>query len=180
MSRFAIRLLMLALFSVALIAAPVAVYAAPDSDPPPPPASAKGKKKKSSEVRPGIEDTAFASGYRAAYATIYDRNDYGSAIAQLKALGRDDNAAVANLIGYSYRKLGDYKVSQIWYERALKADPHHVKTWQYYGLWQVEQGNREQAQYHLNRIAALSGAGSEEYRSLAAALEKPPGTGLVY
>jgi tetratricopeptide (TPR) repeat protein len=179
MSRFAIRLLTLAMFSVALIAAPVAVYAAPDSDPPPP-SSDKSKKKKSSEVKPGIEDTAFASGYRAAYATIYDRNDYASAIGQLKALGRDDSAAVANLIGYSYRKLGDYKVAQIWYERALKADPNHVKTWQYYGLWQVEQGNRDQAQYHLNRIAALSGTGSEEYRSLAAALEKPPGTGLVY
>src|SRR4029077_16713249 len=139
----------------------------------------------SSEARPGteqtgIEQTAFADGYRAAYATIYDRHDYTSAIEQLKALGRDDSAAVANLIGYSYRKLGDYKVSQIWYERALKADPNHVKTWQYYGLWQVEQGNREQAQYHLNRIASLTGTASEEYRSLAAALEKPPGTGLVY
>jgi len=41
----------------------------------------------------------------------------------LKALGQDDRADVANLIGYSYRKLGDYKVSQIWYERALQADP---------------------------------------------------------
>jgi tetratricopeptide (TPR) repeat protein len=179
MSKLAIRLLMLAMFSVALVAAPVitTVYAAPDNDPPPPD---KSKKKKTSEVRPGIEDAAFARGYRAAYATIYDRNDYASAIAQLKALGHDDMAAVANLIGYSYRKLGDYKVSQIWYERALKADPNHVKTWQYYGLWQVEQGNRDQVQYHLNRIAALAGTGSEEYRSLAAALEKPPGTGLVY
>ena len=106
--------------------------------------------------------------------------DYASAIEQLKALGHDDHPNVANLIGYSYRKLGDYKVSQIWYERALKADPNHVKTWQYYGLWQLEQGNREQAQYHLNRIAALAGTNSEEYRSLAAALGKPPGTGLVY
>jgi tetratricopeptide (TPR) repeat protein len=179
MNRFAIRLLTLAMFSVALLVAVPVAYAAPDSDPPPP-SSDKSKKKKSSEVKPGIEDTAFASGYRAAYATIYDRNDYASAIGQLKALGRDDSAAVANLIGYSYRKLGDYKVAQIWYERALKADPNHVKTWQYYGLWQVEQGNRDQAQYHLNRIAALSGTGSEEYRSLAAAVEKPPGTGLVY
>jgi tetratricopeptide (TPR) repeat protein len=178
MNRFAIRLLMLAMFSVALIAAPIAVYAAPDSDPPPP--SSDKSKKKRSEAKPGIEDTAFASGYRAAYATIYDRNDYAGAITQLKALGHDDSAAVANLIGYSYRKLGDYKVSQIWYERALKADPNHVKTWQYYGLWQVEQGNRDQAEYHLNRIAALAGTGSEEYRSLAAALENPPGTGLVY
>ena len=73
----------------------------------------------------------------------------------MKALGQDDNAAVANLIGYSYRKLGDYRVSQIWYERALKTDPNHVKTWQYYGLWQLEQGNRDQAQYHLNRIAQI-------------------------
>jgi tetratricopeptide (TPR) repeat protein len=169
-----------AAITLAVATAPVVtkVYAAPDNDPPP--SSTDKKKKKSSEVRPGTEDTAFASGYRAAYATIYDRNDYASAIAQLKALGHDDSAAVANLIGYSYRKLGDYKVSQIWYERALKADPDHVKTWQYYGLWQVEQGNRDQAQYHLNRIAALTGTSSEEYRSLAAALEKPPGTGLVY
>ena len=174
------RILTLGLFSVALAAAPVVskVYAAPDNDPPP--ADSSKKKKKSSELRPGSEQTAFAAGYRAAYAAIYDRGEYASAIEQLKTLGRDDSAAVANLIGYSYRKLGDYKVSQIWYERALKADPNHVKTWQYYGLWQVEQGNREQAQYHLNRIAALTGAGSEEYRSLASALEKPPGTGLVY
>jgi len=174
------RLLTLGLFSVALAAAPVVskVYAAPDNDPPP--SDAGKKKKKSSELRPGSEQTAFAAGYRAAYAAIYDRGEYASAIEQLKALHRDDSAAVANLIGYSYRKLGDYKVSQIWYERALKADPNHVKTWQYYGLWQVEQGNREQAQYHLNRIASLTGTASEEYRSLSAALEKPPGTGLVY
>ena len=177
MNRIAIRLLTLAMLSLALTAASVvsAVYAAPDNDPPPPPP----KKPKKSEARPGVE-TAFADGYRTAYATIYDRHDYASAIEQLKALGHDDSAAVANLIGYSYRKLGDYKVSQIWYERALKADPNHVKTWQYYGLWQVEQGNRDQAQYHLNKIAQLTGTASEEYRSLAAALEKPPGTGLVY
>ena len=181
MSKFAIRLLTLAMFSMAVVAAPLVTkaYAAPDNDAPPP-TTTKSKKKKTSENQPGIEDAAFSRGYRAAYATIYDRNDYAGAIEQLKALGHDDSAAVANLIGYSYRKLGDYKVSQIWYERALKADPNHVKTWQYYGLWQVEQGNRDQAQYHLSRIAALTGTASEEYRSLAAALEKPPGTGLVY
>jgi tetratricopeptide (TPR) repeat protein len=184
MQKFAIRLLTLAILSLTLAAAPVvtAVYAAPDNDPPPPPPTKKGKK---SEIRPiveqaALEQAAFEKGYRAAYATIYDRHDYANAIDQLKALQHDDTAAVANLIGYSYRKLGDYKVSQIWYERALKADPNHVKTWQYYGLWQVEQGNRDQAQYHLNRIAQLAGTNSEEYRSLAAALEKPPGTGLVY
>ena len=182
MSKFAIRLLTLAMFSMALVAAPLVTkaYAAPDSDAPPPSSSSKKAKKKTSEVAPSIKDAAFAKGYRDAYATIYDRNDYAAAIGQLKALGHDDSAAVANLIGYSYRKLGDYKVSQIWYERALKADPNHVLTWQYYGLWQIEQGNRDQASYHLSRIAAICGTGCDEYRSLAAALEKPPGTGLVY
>jgi tetratricopeptide (TPR) repeat protein len=183
MTRFAIRLMTLAMFSMALIAAPLltAGTAAAGGDPtpsesPPPPKS----KKKTSQNGSDIGDLAFVQGYRSAYATIYDRGDYAAAIEQLKALGHDDSAAVANLIGYSYRKLGDYKVSQIWYERALKADPNHVKTWQYYGLWQVERGNRDQAQYHLSRIAALGGTASEEYKSLAEALEKPPGAGLVY
>ena len=127
-----------------------------------------------------FDDPAFAKGYREAYATIYDRNEYAAAIEQLRGLGHDDHPNVANLIGYSYRKLGDYKLSHVWYERALKADPNHVLTWQYYGLWQIEQGNREQAEYHLSRIAAICGTDCAEYRSLAGALEKPPGTGLVY
>ncbi|MCP3477557.1 tetratricopeptide repeat protein [Bradyrhizobium sp. CCGUVB1N3] len=134
------------------------------------------KKKKSSSV----SDPKFLAAYRTAYTTIYDRHDYASAIDQLKTLKRDNVADVANLIGYSYRKLGDYKQSQTYYELALKDDPNHVRTWQYYGLWQLEQGNREQAQYHLNKIASLAGTSSDEYRSLAAALDKPTGATLVY
>jgi tetratricopeptide (TPR) repeat protein len=127
-----------------------------------------------------LSDPAFVQGYRSAYATIYDRHDYASAIDQLKALGQDDYANVANLIGYSYRKLGDYKLSQVWYERALKSDPNHVLTWNYYGFWQIEQGNREQAEYHLSRIGEICGTDCHEYQTLAAALELPPGAGLVY
>jgi tetratricopeptide (TPR) repeat protein len=196
MIQIAIRLVTLAMFSMALIAVPAvipALAAGGGGDPPsampppsPPPAtnskSSKStqKSKKKTDKQSGLDEPAFIQGYRAAYATIYDRNDYAGAIEQLKALAHDDLANVANLIGYSYRKLGDYKLSQIWYERALKADPKHVLTWQYYGLWQIEQGNRDQAQYHLGRIATLCGTNCEEYRSLAAALEKAPGTGLVY
>jgi tetratricopeptide (TPR) repeat protein len=143
-------------------------------------ATRSSRKAKKANKQSFLDDPAFVEGYRGAYATIYERNDYAAAIEQLKALGHDDYANLANLIGYSYRKLGDYKLSQVWYERALKADPNHVLTWQYYGLWQIEQGNRDQAQYHLSRIAAICGTDCEEYRSLAAALEKPPGAGLVY
>ena len=181
MNRFAIRFLMLTTFAVALIAAPLLskAYAA-GGDSPAPPASDSSKDKKKGDKSSSIDDPKFLAGYRTAYSTIYDRNDYATAIGELKALGHDDRADVANLIGYSYRKLGDYRLSQVWYERALKADPNHVRTWQYYGLWQLEQGNRDQAQYHLNRIAQLVGTDSEEYRSLAEALATPPGTGLVY
>src|ERR1700742_1342246 len=178
------RFLMLGVVTMALVTAPVirSAFAAGDDNPSPPASDSKKapKKTKKNDKSSSLNDPRFVAGYHTAYTTIYDKHDYATAIDQLQALGHDENAAVANLIGYSYRKLGDYKVSQIWYERALKADPNHVKTWQYYGLWQLEQGNREQAEYHLNKIAQLAGTGSDEYRSLAAALEKPPGTGLVY
>lgn len=149
-----------------------AVAAGSDTPSPPPASDTKSqpKDKKKSEKKSSIEDPAFLQGYRAAYATIYEQNDYAAAIPQLKALGEDDRADVANLIGYSYRKLGNYQLASVWYERALKADPDHVRTWQYYGLWQVEQGNREQAKYHLARLETLAGRDSIEYQSLATAL----------
>lgn len=66
------------------------------------------------------------------------RHDEGSSVTaiqlcpdageQLKALGHDDHPNVSNLTGYSYRKPGDYKFSQVWYERALKADPNRLLT----------------------------------------------------
>jgi Flp pilus assembly protein TadD len=186
-----IKLATLTMFLMALIAAPALAAGGGGgggdpsamSNPQPPTSNATQtthKTKKKSSKQSSFDDPAFAKAYRQAYATIYDRGDYTGAIEQLKVLGNDDHPNVANLIGYSYRKLGDYKLSQIWYERALKADPNHVLTWNYYGLWQIEQGNREQAQYHLSRIAAICGTDCDEYRSLAAALEKPPGTSLVY
>ena len=139
----------------------------PQSDSKPAPKSKKSKQ----QPQASLDSPDFLAGYRAAYDTIYERNHYRAAIAELKALGQDDRADVANLIGYSYRKLGDYQLSQLWYERALKADPNHVKTWQYYGLWQIEQGHADQARVHLARIEQLCGTSCPEYRSLAAAID---------
>jgi tetratricopeptide (TPR) repeat protein len=200
MIHFAIRFATLATFLTALEVSPVIPALAaggggggggssedlmrPSPAPSPAPSAKATHTTHSAKKKPSkqslFDDPVFAKGYREAYSTIYDRQDYGGAIEQLRALGHDDFANVANLIGYSYRKLGDYKLSQVWYERALKADPNHVLTWQYYGLWQIERGNRDQALYHLSRIASICGIDCAEYRSLAAALEQPPGTGLVY
>jgi predicted Zn-dependent protease len=200
MNKFTARLVALSTFVVALVATPVAIPAfaagggggggggggvAPGDVMHPSSSSSdtnstSAPKTKKAKKQSLFDDPAFAKAYRAAYDTIYERHDYAGAIGQLQALGRDDFANVANLIGYSYRKLGDYRDSQVWYERALKSDPNHVLTWNYYGLWQIEQGNRDQALYHLSRIEAICGTDCDEYRTLAAALELPPGTGLVY
>ena len=180
MNKLAIRLLTLAMLSLTLAAAPVVTVGLRRARQRSAAAATRARRRNPAKRAPASSRPHSPTAIAPPMPRSTTATTTLSAIAQLKALGRDDSAAVANLIGYSYRKLGDYKVSQIWYERALKADPNHVKTWQYYGLWQVEQGNRDQAQYHLNQIAQLTGTTSEEYRSLAAALEKPPGTGLVY
>ena len=78
------------------------------------------------------------------------------------------NADVANLIGYSSRKLGRYDDSKLWYERALAADPAHARTWSYYGMWHAEQGNLLKAREfspRWNRCAAPSAANTPSSRA---------------
>ena len=99
----------------------------------------------------------FLDGYHAAYALIYDKADYVDGIAALRALGYDDNADVATLIGYASRKLGRYDDAKFWYERALAADPNHAVTWSYYGMWQAEQGNVLKAKDDLEKVRLICG-----------------------
>ncbi len=83
--------------------------------------------------------------------------DYKAGIAAMHALGHDEHPDVANYIGYANRKMGNYEQSKIWYEAALKADPNHVRTWSYYGMWHMEQGNRLKAEDYLAKVNALCG-----------------------
>lgn len=115
-------------------------------------------------------DNEFRDGYKKAYAAIYTNKDYAGGIAILRALGQDDHPDVANLIGFSSRKLGRVDDAKFWYEKALAADPKHTRTWQYYGMWHLEQGNRLKAEDHLEQIRLICGEGCEDYRSLRAAL----------
>ena len=56
--------------------------------------------------------------------------------------------------------------------RALAADPQHVKTWQYYGMWQVEQGNLLKAADFLEKIEAICGNKTcREYQDLKGGME---------
>jgi tetratricopeptide (TPR) repeat protein len=163
------------LLATAVCLKPVAVYAMGTDSPPP---SDDGKKKKKDgnfieqqQQQQQQADAEFLRDYRAARQLIL-AGDYNGGIAAMHALGRDAHPDVANYIGYAYRKLGDYRDSQVWYEAALKADPNHVRTWSYYGMWQMEQGNRLKALDDLQKVKLICGTTTcEEYRELKAVID---------
>jgi len=127
-----------------------------------------GQKKKKNQ---GTELQQFMDGYRAARALVLD-GKYEEGIAAFKALGHDDSAEVANYIGYANRKIGKYDLAKVWYEKALAIDPNHVRTWQYYGMWHVEQGNMLKAADFLEKIRLIcGGTGCQEYQDLKGGME---------
>lgn len=146
----------------------------PVRDPPAAPSGGKAKTKKEKKDKKKDEkksELEFIGGYKAAHAMIYKRHSYEDAIVKLKSLGHDDNPDVANLIGYSSRKLGRYEDSKLWYERALAADPKHSRTWSYYGMWHAEQGNLLKAREYLTKVASLCGTTCRDYTALKGVIE---------
>lgn len=148
------------------------------TDNPPPVDDGKKKEKKGSMIEQQEQQLAqakaqaeFLRGYRAARQLIL-AGHYRAGIAAMHALGHDEHPDVANYIGYANRKLGNYDQSKVWYEAALKADPNHTRTWSYYGMWQMEQGNRLKALDDLKKVNLLCGNTScVEYRELKAVID---------
>ncbi len=141
-----------------------------------PPSGNQGTKtthsKKKEKPKNSSATEQFYDGWHKAYALIYDKGDYAGGIAVLRAMGYDDNPDVATLIGYASRKLGRYDDAKLWYDRALAADPNHVLTWSYYGMWQAEQGNILKAKDDLEKVKSLCGNTScREYTALKAAID---------
>lgn len=153
------------------------LYAA-GTDNPPPVDDGKKKGKKGSMIEQqeqqlarAKEQAEFLRGYRAAREMIL-AGHYKAGIAAMHALGHDEHPDVANYIGYANRKMGNYDQSKIWYEAALKADPNHTRTWSYFGMWQMEQGNRLKAEDYLAKVNMLCGNTScKEYIELKAVID---------
>ncbi len=166
------------LLVTALSLKPVVLYAM-GTDTPYPTTDDDGKKKKKKnnmieQQEQQLAQEKFLRDYRAARQLILAGN-YQAGIAAMHALGHDEHPDVANYIGYANRKMGNYEQSKIWYEAALKADPNHTRTWSYYGMWQMEQGNRLKAEDFLQKVNVLCGTTAcEEYRQLKAVID---GTG---
>lgn len=139
--------------------------------------SKKKKKKEGSAIEQREQQAAqnkFIRDYRAARELILAGN-YQGGIAAMHALGHDNHPDVANYIGYANRKMGNYEDSKYWYEKALAADATHTRTWSYYGMWHMEQGNRLKAEDYLSKVSALCGNKTcKEYVELKAVID---GTG---
>jgi tetratricopeptide (TPR) repeat protein len=147
---------------------PASRYPNPQQNQKPAPSGTKDSAKKKNQQK---SEQDFRDGYRAAYALV-QAGEYKAAFAAFKALDADDTPDVANYLGYTARKLGDYEASRFWYERALASDPKHVRTWQYYGMWHVEQGNMLKAADFLEQIRLIcGGTGCKEYQDLKGGME---------
>ncbi len=162
-----------ALLVTAVSMKPVAVYAM-GTDNPPVDDGKKKKKNDGSAIEQNQQQQAnakFLQDYHAARELIL-AGHYEAGIAAMHALGRDEHPDVANYIGYANRKMGNYEQSKIWYEAALKADPNHTRTWSYYGMWQMEQGNRLKAEDDLLKVKLLCGTTDcKEYIELKAVID---------
>ena len=100
--------------------------------------------------------------------------DYESAVTYLsKALEKDPNSAdTHNLLGFSYRKLGNTKKAFEHYQIALSINPEHRGANEYLGELYLETDQLAKAEERLAVLDKACPWGCEEYYDLKEAVEK--------
>ena len=121
-------------------------------------ADERSKKGKKAEQR-------FQAGLQAARGLIR-QGQYEAGITALHSLRRDTNSDVACYLGYASSKLRRYNDARFWYEEAVTADPRNARAWSYFGIWHAEEGNALKALEYLEKVRAICGPESPEYREL--------------
>ena len=98
-------------------------------------------------------------------------HDYGRAVGYLKSIQDTDNADVFNLLGYSYRKLGQFEQAMHYYRLALQIDAQHKGAHEYLGELFLQLNQPEQARKHLAILAEIC-QDCEEFQELKTALDQ--------
>jgi tetratricopeptide (TPR) repeat protein len=97
--------------------------------------------------------------------------DFKGAVAELTPiLATHQHADVYNLLGFSLRKLGDYKQAYTFYQKALDFDPDHRSALEYLGELFVETGQLDRARENVARLRKLCPSGCEELEDLEVAI----------
>jgi len=88
----------------------------------------------------------------------------------LKAYNKDNkNPDILNYLGYSLRKMGDFKKAEIYYLKGLDLDSGHLGINEYLGELYVQTNRIDLAK---GRLAILKGCNCEEYDELKELIEK--------
>jgi len=101
-------------------------------------------------------------------------HDWKSAIELLsKAIQATPNDSDAhNLLGYAYRKTGNFEASFAQYAEALKLDPANKHAHEYIGEAYLLNGNLPKAEHHLAELQRLcTPIPCEEYKELKRAVD---------
>ena len=110
--------------------------------------------------------------YTAAQAAVQGE-DFDDAVKLLtKVVDRAPSDADAqNLLGFSYRKLGELDTAIIHYAAALEIDPKHKNAHEYIGEAYLELGDLESAEMHLEALDKICAFGCDAYRELKRAIK---------
>lgn len=105
-----------------------------------------------------------------------DAQDYKSAIGHLTKAAQETpkDADVQNLLGFSYRKLGQYDKAMEYYQTALKLDSSHRGAHEYLGELYLEMdqpANADKELQALSKACPFFGK-CEEYEDLKEAIDK--------
>jgi len=102
--------------------------------------------------------------------------DFKGALAELRQYeGRLEHADLYNLLGFAYRKTGDYPRAEVNYAKALRLDPNHLGALEYQGELFIETNRMELARQNLGRLTALCPSGCEELDDLKEAIRAKGG-----
>jgi Flp pilus assembly protein TadD len=112
-----------------------------------------------------------ADGYAEAKATV-DSGNYAAALPMLVTLTKAEpqNADAWNLLGFTYRKLEQYKDSNTAYLKVLTINPNHLGALEYQGELFLTTGKVDGAKANLAKLKGLCG-NCEEYQDLEKAMK---------
>jgi len=121
----------------------------------------------------GGDDDGSSPGYSLARKAL-DDGDYEVAIDKLRTLHEKEpkNADVLNLLGYGYRKTGDFDQARDYYLQALAIEPEHRGANEYIGELYLETGQLDKAEERLAVLDKSCWLGCSEYTELKESIEK--------
>jgi len=119
------------------------------------------------------DDKVAQSEYSLAKQAIKD-GDYDVAINKLARLHEEDpnDADVLNLLGYGYRKTGNYDQARGYYLQALAIEPKHRGANEYLGELYLETEQLDKAEERLAVLDSACWLGCGEYTDLKESVDK--------